>query len=205
MWSIGNINYGLTMRYLGMSMGIGIAIGITHRRTLMTPILNGHFDVLIHTKGGQMTLLGVLVAVIGVGIVTAPASLKSANGHQSGRVQPEKGLMLAVMCGIFSAGMSFAMNAAKPMMKPPRRWASTAVYRAAGLRGDHGAAARWLTSAFVLSPCQSEGFVAKSRLSLAKPFIIGNILLSALGGLMWYLQFFFYAWATPVSRRSMTT
>lgn len=26
---IGNINYGLTMRYLGMSMGIGIAIGIT--------------------------------------------------------------------------------------------------------------------------------------------------------------------------------
>lgn len=29
MWGIGNINYGLTMRYLGMSMGIGIAIGIT--------------------------------------------------------------------------------------------------------------------------------------------------------------------------------
>ncbi|WP_256935447.1 L-rhamnose/proton symporter RhaT, partial [Citrobacter braakii] len=25
MWGIGNINYGLTMRYLGMSMGIGIA------------------------------------------------------------------------------------------------------------------------------------------------------------------------------------
>ncbi|STJ57597.1 L rhamnose-proton symporter [Escherichia coli] len=29
MWGIGNINYGLTMHYLGMSMGIGIAIGIT--------------------------------------------------------------------------------------------------------------------------------------------------------------------------------
>ncbi|SUG17571.1 rhamnose-proton symporter [Salmonella enterica subsp. arizonae] len=27
----------------------------------------------------------------------------------------KKGLLLAVMCGIFSAGMSFAMNAAKPM------------------------------------------------------------------------------------------
>jgi len=32
MWGIGNINYGLTMRYLGMSMGIGIAIGITLAR-----------------------------------------------------------------------------------------------------------------------------------------------------------------------------
>jgi L-rhamnose-H+ transport protein len=54
MWGIGNINYGLTMRYLGMSMGIGIAIGITLIvGTLMTPILNGNFDVLIHTRAGR--------------------------------------------------------------------------------------------------------------------------------------------------------
>ena len=63
MWGIGNINYGLTMRYLGMSMGIGIAIGITLIvGTLMTPILNGNFDVLINTQGGRMTLLGVLAS-----------------------------------------------------------------------------------------------------------------------------------------------
>ena len=62
---ISNINYGLTMRYLGMSMGIGIAIGITLIvGTLMTPIINGNFDVLISTEGGRMTLLGVLVALI---------------------------------------------------------------------------------------------------------------------------------------------
>ncbi|EPL9853956.1 L-rhamnose/proton symporter RhaT [Klebsiella pneumoniae] len=62
MWGIGNINYGLTMRYLGMSMGIGIAIGITLIvGTLMTPIINGQFAVLMHTQGGQMTLLGGLM------------------------------------------------------------------------------------------------------------------------------------------------
>lgn len=77
MWGIGNINYGLTMRYLGMSMGIGIAIGITLIvGTLMTPIINGNFDVLISTEGGRMTLLGVLVALIGVGIVTRAGQLK---------------------------------------------------------------------------------------------------------------------------------
>lgn len=77
MWGIGNINYGLTMRYLGMSMGIGIAIGITLIvGTLMTPIINGQFSVLMHTQGGQMTLLGVLVAVVGVGIVTRAGQLK---------------------------------------------------------------------------------------------------------------------------------
>ncbi|ECP2873663.1 rhamnose/proton symporter RhaT [Salmonella enterica subsp. enterica serovar Enteritidis] len=138
MWGIGNINYGLTMRYLGMSMGIGIAIGITLIvGTLMTPIINGNFDVLIHTEGGRMTLLGVFVALIGVGIVTRAGQLKERKmGIKAEEFNLKKGLLLAVMCGIFSAGMSFAMNAAKPM---------------------HEAAA-------------------------------------ALGGLMWYLQFFFYAW-----------
>lgn len=90
MWGIGNINYGLTMRYLGMSMGIGIAIGITLIvGTLMTPIINGQFAVLMHTQGDQMTLLGVLVAVIGVGIVTRPVE-RAQNGHQSRRVQSEE-------------------------------------------------------------------------------------------------------------------
>ena len=117
MWGIGNINYGLTMRYLGMSMGIGIAIGITLIvGTLMTPIINGNFDVLISTEGGRMTLLGVLVALIGVGIVTRAGQLKE---------------------------------------------------RKMGIKADF---------------------------SLAKSLIIHNVLLSTLGGLMWYLQFFFYAW-----------
>ena len=117
MWGIGNINYGLTMRYLGMSMGIGIAIGITLIvGTLMTPIINGNFDVLINTEGGRMTLLGVLVALIGVGIVTRAGQLKERKmGIKAEEFNLKKGLVLAVMCGIFSAGMSFAMNAAKPM------------------------------------------------------------------------------------------
>ena len=87
-----------------------------------------------------MTLLGVLVALIGVGIVTRAGQLKERKmGIKAEEFNLKKGLVLAVMCGIFSAGMSFAMNAAKPL-------------------------------------------------------IIHNVLLSALGGLMWYLQFFFYAW-----------
>ena len=102
MWGIGNINYGLTMRYLGMSMGIGIAIGITLIvGTLMTPIINGNFDVLINTEGGRMTLLGVLVALIGVGIVTRAGQLKERKmGIKAEEFNLKKGLVLAVMCGI---------------------------------------------------------------------------------------------------------
>jgi len=117
MWGIGNINYGLTMRYLGMSMGIGIAIGITLIvGTLMTPLLNGKFGLLVGTPGGRMTLLGVFVALIGVAIVTRAGQLKERQmGIRAEEFNLKKGLVLAVMCGVFSAGMSFAMDAAKPM------------------------------------------------------------------------------------------
>ena len=117
MWGVGNVNYGLTMRYVGMSLGIGIAIGTTLVvGTLIPPLMNHQAAMLVTTRGGQLTLAGVLVALIGVIMV-------SFAGHQkevqlSGKVREfnvKLGLVLAVLCGIFSSGMSFAINAARPM------------------------------------------------------------------------------------------
>jgi len=197
MWGIGNINYGLTMRYLGMSMGIGIAIGITLIvGTLMTPILNGQFHVLIGTEGGRMTLLGVLVAVIGVGIVTRAGQLKERKmGIKAEEFNLKKGLILAVMCGIFSAGMSFAMNAAKPMHEAAAALGVDPLYVALPsyviIMG--GGAVINLGFCFFRLATKSNLSV-KADFSIAKSMIVGNILFSALAGLMWYLQFFFYAW-----------
>ena len=42
MWGVGNVSYGLTMRHLGMSLGIGIAIGVTLVvGTLIPPLRHG--------------------------------------------------------------------------------------------------------------------------------------------------------------------
>ncbi|WP_196209868.1 L-rhamnose/proton symporter RhaT [Citrobacter sp. Res13-Sevr-PEB04-36] len=197
MWGIGNINYGLTMRYLGMSMGIGIAIGITLIvGTLMTPIIAGKFDVLIGTPGGRMTLLGVLVALIGVAIVTRAGQLKERKmGIKAEEFNLKKGLILAVMCGIFSAGMSFAMDAAKPMHEAAAALGINPLYVALPsyvvIMG--GGAVINLGYCFIRL-AKMKNLSVKADFSLAKPLIISNILFSALAGLMWYLQFFFYAW-----------
>lgn len=197
MWGIGNINYGLTMRYLGMSMGIGIAIGITLIvGTLMTPIIAGKFDVLIGTPGGRMTLLGVLVALIGVAIVTRAGQLKARKmGIKAEEFNLKKGLILAVMCGFFSAGMSFAMDAAKPMHEAAAALGIDPLYVALPsyvvIMG--GGAVINLGYCFIRL-AKMKNLSVKADFSLAKPLIISNILFSALAGLMWYLQFFFYAW-----------
>ena len=197
MWGVGNVSYGLTMRHLGMSMGIGIAIGVTLVvGTLIPPILHGQAATLFATSGGQLTLAGVLVALIGVAIV-------SYAGHQkeqqlSGEVREfnvKLGLLLAVLCGIFSSGMSFAIDAARPMEAAALHLGVNALYAALPsyviIMG--GGAVINLSYCFIR-------LAALKRLSLRAdlaqpgPTLLRNGLLAATGGIMWYLQFFFYAW-----------
>lgn len=197
MWGIGNINYGLTMRYLGMSMGIGIAIGVTLIvGTLMTPILQGKFMTLITSHGGRLTLLGVFVAVIGVAIVSYAGLLKErAAGIQAEEFNLKKGLLLAIMCGIFSAGMSFAMHAAQPMHDAAANVGINALYVALpSYVVIMGGGAIVNIGYCVIRLCTQKKLSFKNDLSVPKQLLICNILFAILGGTMWYLQFFFYAW-----------
>src|SRR5215472_8957721 len=76
MWGVGNVSYELTMRYLGMSLGIGVAIGVTLIvGTLVPPLMHGQAGTLFTTRSGLFNMAGVLVALIGVAIV-------SYAGHQ---------------------------------------------------------------------------------------------------------------------------
>jgi L-rhamnose-H+ transport protein len=197
MWGIGNVNYGLTMRYLGMSMGIGIAIGITLVvGTLMTPLLQGRFVELFSSAGGQLTLLGVAIALLGVVIVSWAGVLKErAMGIRAEEFNLRKGLLLAVMCGIFSAGMSFAMDAAKPMHQAASDLGIDPLYVALPsyvvIMG--GGALVNLAYCFIRLAVKTDLSV-RADFSLAKSLLVANVLFSLLGGTMWYLQFFFYAW-----------
>jgi L-rhamnose-H+ transport protein len=186
MWGVGNVNYGLTMRYLGMSVGIGIAIGVTLViGTLVPPLMNGQAGDLFTTRAGLWTMSGVLVALIGVAIV-------SYAGHQKemrlvGKVREfnlKLGLTLAILCGIFSSGMSFAINAAKPISVAAEHVGVNPLYSG-------------LPSYVII---MGGGAIVKKDLSLrndlAEPggMLMKNASLAATGGIMWYLQFFFYQW-----------
>jgi L-rhamnose-H+ transport protein len=197
MWGIGNVSYGLTMRHLGISLGVGVAIGVTLMvGTLMPPILHGQAAALFTTRSGLFTMAGVLVALMGVAIV-------SFAGHQkevqlSGELREfnlKLGLLLAALCGIFSSGMAFAIDAAEPMKAAALRLGVNPLYAALPsyvfIMG--GGAVINLSYCFVR-------LAALKRLSLQADLshpggtLLRNGSLAAAGGIMWYLQFFFYAW-----------
>ena len=197
MWGVGNVGYGLTMRYLGMSLGIGVAIGVTLVvGTLIPPLSNGQAALLFTTRSGLLTMAGVLVALIGVAVVSYAGHQKEVQlsaGPQEFNLR--LGLLLAALCGVFSSGMSFAINAAKPMEAAALHLGVNPLYAALPsyviIMGG-GALVN-------MSYCFIRLAVLKRislRDDLAQPgsTLVRNGLLAATGGIMWYLQFFFYAW-----------
>jgi L-rhamnose-H+ transport protein len=197
MWGVGNVSYGLTMRHLGISLGVGVAIGVTLMvGTLMPPILHGQAAILFTTKGGLFTMAGVLVALMGVAVV-------SYAGHQkeiqlSGELREfnlKLGLILAILCGVFSSGMAFAIDAAEPMKAAALQLGVNPLYAALPsyvfIMG--GGAVVNMSYCFIR-------LAALKRLSLRADLshpggtLLKNASLAAMGGIMWYLQFFFYAW-----------
>jgi L-rhamnose-H+ transport protein len=198
MWGVGNVGYGLTMRYLGMSLGIGVAIGVTLVvGTLIPPIRHGQAALLFTTRSGLLTMAGVLVALIGVAVVSYAGHQKEAQ-LQLGEPREfnlKLGLLLAGLCGIFSSGMSFAIDAAKPMEAAALHLGVNPLYAALPsyvfIMG--GGAIVNLSYCFIR-------LAALKRISLkadlAQPAgtLMRNGALAATGGIMWYLQFFFYAW-----------
>lgn len=197
MWGVGNVNYGLTMRYLGMSLGIGIAIGVTLVvGTIMPTIFNGTFLHLLTTKSGQVTMLGVIVALIGIAIVTQAGRKKEqVLGAKAEEFNLKKGLILAIFCGIFSAGFAFGLNEATPIRDESLQLGINPLYAmlpSYGIIMGGGALVNFLYC-FVRLAFKPELSIRHDFSFPVKNLLI-NGSLAALGGIMWYLQFFFYAW-----------
>jgi L-rhamnose-H+ transport protein len=197
MWGVGNVSYGLTMRHLGMSLGIGVAIGVTLVvGTLVPPILHGQTAMLFNTRSGLLTMAGILVALIGVAIVSYAGHQKEVQlGAEVKEFNVTLGLALAVMCGIFSSGFSFGLDAATPLRTAALVAGVAPLYARLPsyvlIMG--GGAIVNLTYCFVRLAALKRLSV-RADMSQPNPVIVKNAVLAACGGIMWYLQFFFYSW-----------
>ena len=67
LWGVGGLTFGLTMRYLGLSLGMAIVLGLCAAfGTLMPPLFAGEFaSKVLGTTSGRIILAGVAVCMIG--------------------------------------------------------------------------------------------------------------------------------------------
>lgn len=131
MWGFGGLTFGLTMRYLGMSLGMGVALGYCAAfGTLLPPIFKSFapsipvaetLGQIAATKPGQITLVGVAVCLLGIGIAALAGLTKEREMPEVEKKKAikefsfKKGLIVATFSGVMSACFAFALTAGNPI------------------------------------------------------------------------------------------
>ncbi|MBP6963971.1 MAG: L-rhamnose/proton symporter RhaT [Armatimonadetes bacterium] len=202
LWGIGGLTFGLSMRYLGMSLGYALALGFCAAfGTIIPPIFNGEFGDLASRLSGQTILLGVLVCLAGI-TICGKAGVRKESELTADQKQAaisefsfRKGVWIAIFAGVMSACMAFALQAGKPI---------------AELAVTHGTADIWKNSP-VFIVVFAGGFmtnfvwcaILNCRNRTAVNYVRGdgaslasNYIFSALAGITWYCQFMFYGMGT---------
>ncbi|HEY1214591.1 MAG TPA: L-rhamnose/proton symporter RhaT [Bryobacteraceae bacterium] len=123
LWGVGGLTFGLTMRYLGLSLGMAIVMGLCAAfGTLMPPIFNGVFvSQVLNTASGRTILLGILVCLIGIAIAGAAGISKErsmpAEAQQAAikEFDLKKGILVAILSGVMSACFAYGLAAGDPI------------------------------------------------------------------------------------------
>nr|WP_218917947.1 L-rhamnose/proton symporter RhaT [Draconibacterium orientale] len=141
LWGIGGLTYGLAIRYLGMSLGNSVLLGITSVvGSLGLPILRNipgvadllpaglSFSDLFGSTGGRIVLLGIVILVVGIILSGRAGIMKDRDlaGNKEGvneEFKLAKGLIIAVISGVLSAFFSFGIDTGKEMAEVARSMA----------------------------------------------------------------------------------
>jgi L-rhamnose-H+ transport protein len=122
MWGLGGLTFGLTMRYLGIALGMAIALGYCAAfGTLMPPIFNGQIGQIAQESSGQVILLGVAVCLAGIAISgTAGMSKERELTEEQKKAAIKefhflKGILVATFSGVMSACFAYGLAAGKPI------------------------------------------------------------------------------------------
>jgi L-rhamnose-H+ transport protein len=137
LWGVGGLTFGLTMRYLGLSLGMAIVMGLCAAfGTLMPPIFNGEFvNRVLQTSSGRVILFGIFVCLAGIAVAGVAGIYKER--AMSAQAQKEaikefdlrKGFVVATLSGVMSACFAYGLAAGDPVRDLTLRHGTSALWQ----------------------------------------------------------------------------
>lgn len=202
LWGFGGLMCGLGLRYVGLSLGQSISLGACAIvGTIVPAIIDHKIDMLLWTTPGRVVLLGFLVCIAGITCCGYAGLLKERQLTDEQKKESikdfslAKGLTLAILGGIMSACMAMAIKAGSPIAAESLKVGTAKVFVnipifVLALAG--GFTTNFVSSMILSIRNKSFGdYIIRPRSTL-----LFNYFLSAISGLMWYGQFFFYGMGT---------
>ena len=202
LWGIGGLTFGLTMRYLGMSLGYALALGFCAAfGTIIPPVFNGQIGGMLSRPSGIVTLGGVLVCLAGIAVCgkAGVSKERELSADQKKAAVSEfdfvKGVWIAVFAGIMSACMAFAIQAGKPISAlavqhhVPPLWQNSPLFVVI-FAGGFTTNLIWCVALNIRNRTGVNYISGPAKSQLT------NYIFSALAGITWYCQFMFYGMGT---------
>ena len=232
LWGIGGLTYGLGVRYLGVSLGSSIILGLCSFFGALVPAVYYYFNPkagkdtiadLFGTSWGLMVMAGLVLCIIGIVICGKAGGMKDkdlakseadkilsdVHGGSDANFKAShidasgsefllvKGLIVAVVSGVLSACFSFGIEAGSSMGATANQlWKAANPGQGEFLFRNNVifVVILWggLTTNFIRCMVLNARNKSFGDYTNKKTPLIKNYLLCALGGTMWFLQFFFY-------------
>jgi L-rhamnose-H+ transport protein len=212
LWGIGGLTYGLGVRYLGVSLGSSIILGLCSVFGALIPSVYYNFNPkpgkdsftdLISNAWGQWVLFGILICVVGIVICGKAGLMKEKDLSEKRQVLESTefkiglGLFVSIISGILSACMAFGIDAGKEMAEHANEaWKAANPGQGEFLFQNNVSYVVILAGGLTtnLIWCIALNFRNKTfgdYVNSNTP-LLKNYVFSALAGTTWFLQFFFY-------------
>ena len=210
LWGIGGLTYGLGVRYLGVSLGSSIILGLCMVGGALMPALYYQFNPaegkdtissFTGTHWGLTVLAGLAVCIIGIIICGKAGVRKEKELPAENTIKTEYkfalGLTVGIISGILSACFNFGIEAGKPLANVANElWKAAHPGQGEFLFQNNVTyvVVLWggLTTNFIwclILNARNKTFGDYTKKSAPR---MANLLFCALAGTMWFLQFFFY-------------
>lgn len=212
LWGIGGLTYGLGVRYLGVSLGSSIILGLCMVFGAIIPAIyydfspmqgKDTFSQMYSSDWGLVVLLGLIICIIGIIIsgkagtskereLSADATAKTGTEYKFAL-----GMFVSIVSGVLSACFNFGLEAGQTMANIANEtWKIAHPDQGEFLYRNNviyvvllwgGLTTNFIWCMVLNARNASFGDYANKTTPLAN-----NYLFSALAGTTWFLQFFFY-------------
>lgn len=216
LWGIGGLTYGLGVRYLGVSLGSSIILGLCMVFGALIPSIyydfspmegKDTFSMMIGSGWGLTVLAGLLVCIIGIIICGRAGTmkerqLKAASTDPHGMKMKTEykfalGMFVSIVSGVLSACFNFGLEAGAPLsMVANDAWKAANPGEGEFLYRNNViyVVLLWggLTTNFIWCMILNARNKTFGDYTNKKTPLLSNYVFAALAGTTWFLQFFFY-------------
>jgi len=216
LWGIGGLTYGLGVRYLGVSLGSSIILGLCMVFGALIPSVyydffpkegKDTFSMLVGSSWGLTVMAGLALCIIGI-IICGKAGVMKEKQLSAVATDPHGvlvkteykfalGMFVSIVSGVLSACFNFGLEAGKPMADLANDIWKTANPGVGNFLYSNNVTyvvVLWggLTTNFIWCMILNARNKTFGDYTNKKTPLLRNYIFCALAGTTWFLQFFFY-------------